>query len=119
MGKSRVLWHQFADRWSLAVCLGLAVSRKHSPRPLRTERQRKAVRECHVRWRRVCGDANRNGLLPHVEPERAMKVIPYGQTAGPVRIRFLGDVGMVNAVKTWRHDDASHEPLNANRQFDI
>src|SRR5678809_1591290 len=48
-----------------------------------------------------------------------MKVIPHGQTAGPVRVCFVGDDGMVYAVKARRHDDASHEPLDANRQFDI
>src|SRR4026207_2010196 len=48
-----------------------------------------------------------------------MKVTPHGQTARPVRIHFLRDAGMVNAVKTRRHDEASHEPLNGNRQFDV
>src|SRR4029079_8880374 len=48
-----------------------------------------------------------------------MKVIPYGQTARPVRIGFLGNARMVNAVKTRGHDEAGHEPLNRDRQFDV
>src|SRR5262245_5634004 len=48
-----------------------------------------------------------------------MKVIPHGQTARPVRVRFLWDAGMVNAVKTRRHDEAGEKPLNVDRQFDV
>src|SRR5436190_1874207 len=103
----------------MSMGLRLSVVRKLPPRPLRTEGQRETVRERHVRWRRVGGDANRNGLLRYVEPQRAVKVIPDGQTAGPVRIRFRRYDRMVNAVNTRRHDEASHEPLHVDRKFDI
>src|ERR1041385_5555393 len=114
-----ILRRQFACRQCLSVRLRLSVARKHPPGALRAEWQCKAVRERHVRWRRVCGHADRNRVLRYVEAQRAMKVIPHGQTAGPVRVRFLGDDGMVNAVQTRRDDEMSHDSLDADGQFDI
>jgi len=73
-------------------------------------RQRKAVCECHVRGVGM-RDANRNGLLRHVQPQRAVKVIPHRQSWTSSNV-FPRDAGMVNAVNTRRHDETSHEPLH-------
>ena len=52
-------------------------------------------------------DTDCDGLLGHVQFERAVKAIPDRQAAGPVRVHFIDRAGMMDAVHAGRDDDSA------------
>src|SRR5712691_8130250 len=64
--------------------------------------------ERHVGTVAIGGNAYRDLLLRHVEPDRAVQIVPRREQAGPVAIGLVAKVRMMDAVHP-RSDDKTDE----------
>jgi len=101
------------------VALWPSIVRKSPTGSLFPERHRDDVWQGDFRWYSVGGNADGDGDLRHVEPERAVQPVPERQAARPVRANFLRHDGVMDTVHPRRNNQAAQPAFGPDRQFDV